>query len=96
MIPMKNLVYVEVFGDTAAGRLLRLNNVDRRRREKRRMQMIPARMSLDSIVQYVSVELKLTSNKEDHMKDRHIHENRERRDDQNHGKIQQDSTVGED
>ena len=47
MISMKNLVYVEVFGDTARGRLLRVNNVERRREEELRMQMIPARMSLD-------------------------------------------------
>ena len=51
MISMKNSVYVEVFGDTAEGRLLRLNNAEWRRGEKLRMQMIPARMSLDSIVQ---------------------------------------------
>ena len=57
MISMKNSVYVEVFGDTAGGRLLRLNNVEWRCGEKMRMQMIPARMSLDPIVQYVSVEL---------------------------------------
>ena len=55
-----------MFGDTAGGRLLRLNNVEWRRGEKLRMQMIPARMSLDSIVQYVSVELKLNSNNEAH------------------------------
>ena len=42
MISMKNSVYVEVFGDTAGGRSLRLNNVDWRRGEKLRMQMIPA------------------------------------------------------
>ena len=51
MISMKNSVYVEVFGDTAGGRLLRLNNVEWRRGERLRMQMIPAHMSLDSIVQ---------------------------------------------
>ena len=64
MISMKNSVYVKVFGDTAGGRLLRLNNVEWRRGEKLRMQMIPARVTLDSIVQYVSVELKLNSKKE--------------------------------
>ena len=37
--------------------------------------MIPARMSLDSIVQYVSVELKLDSKNEAHIKDRHGHGN---------------------
>ena len=55
MISTKKSVYGEVFGDTAGGGLLRLNNVEWRIREKLRMQMIPARMSLDSIVQYVSV-----------------------------------------
>ena len=51
MISMKNSVYVEVVRDTAGGRLLRLNNVEWRRGEKLRMQMIPARMSPDLIVQ---------------------------------------------
>ena len=37
MISMKNSVHVEVFGDTAGGRLLRLNNVEWRRGEKLRM-----------------------------------------------------------
>ena len=63
MISMKISVYAVVFGDTAGGRLLRLNNVEWKRGEKLMMQMIPARMSLDSIVQYVSVELKLDSEK---------------------------------
>ena len=49
MISMKNSVYVEVFGDAARGGLLRLNNAEWRCGEKPRMQMIPARMSLDSI-----------------------------------------------
>ena len=96
MISMKNLVYVEVFGDTAGGCLLRLNNVEWRRGEKLRMQMIPARMSLDSIVQYVSVELKLNSKNEAHIKDRHGNGNRERRDDRNYRAIQEDPTVGGD
>ena len=96
MISMKNSVYVEVFEDTAGGRLLRLNNVEWRRGEKLRMQMIPPRMSLDSIVQYVSVELKLNSKNEAHIKDRHGHGNRERRDHRNYRQIQDDPTVGED
>ena len=91
---MKNSVYVEVFGDTAGGRLLRLNNVGCRRAEKLRMQMIPARTSLDSIVQYVSVELKLNSKNEAHIKDRHGNGNRERLDDRNYRQIQEDQTVG--
>ena len=47
MISMKNSVYVEVFGDMAGGRLLRLNNIEWRHGEMLRMQMIPACMSLD-------------------------------------------------
>ena len=34
MISLKNSVYMEVFCETAGGCLLRLNNVDWRRREK--------------------------------------------------------------
>ena len=96
MISMKNSVYVEVFGDTAGGRLLRLNNVEWRRAEKLRMQMIRARTSLDSIVQCVSVQLKLNSKNEAHIKESHGNGNHERRDDRNHRAIQEDSTVGGD
>ena len=96
MISMKNAVYVEVFGDTAGGRLLRLNNVQWRRGKKLRMQMIPAGISLDSIVQYVSVQLKLNSKNKAHIKDRHGNGNRERRDDRNYRAIQEDPTVGGD
>ena len=56
MISLKNSVYVEVFGETAGGRLLQLNNVEWRSGEKLKLQIIPARRSLDSITQYVSVE----------------------------------------
>ena len=94
MISMKNSVYVEVFQDTAGERLLRLNNVEWRRGERLRMQMIPARMSLDSIVQYGSVELKLDSKNEAHIKDRHGNGNRERRDERNYRAIQEDPSVG--
>ena len=45
MISRKNLVYVEVVGDTAGGRLLRLNSSEWRRGEKLRMRMVSARMS---------------------------------------------------
>ena len=96
MISMKNSMYMEVFGDTAVGRLLRLNNVKWRRGEKLGMQMLPARMSLDSIVQYVSVELKLNFKNEAHIEDRHGHGNGERRDDRNYRTIQEDATVGRD
>ena len=70
MISMKNSVYVEVVRDTAGGRLLRLNNIEWGRGEKLRMQMIPARMTLDAIVQYLSVALKLNSKRKAHIEDR--------------------------
>ena len=81
MISLKNSVYVKVFGETAGGRLLRLNNVEWRRGEKLKLQMIPARMSLDSIIQYVSVKLKLNSKNEAHIEDRHNHGNHDHRED---------------
>ena len=96
MIPMKNPVYVEMCGDTAGGRALRRNNAKCRRGEKLTIQMIPAGMSLDSIVQHISVELKLNTKNEAHIKDRHGHGNRERRDDRNYRAIQEDPTVGGD
>ena len=94
-ISMKSSVYVGVFGDTAGGRLWRLNNVEWRRGEKLRMQMIAAYMSLDSIVQYVCVEWKLNSQRETHSKDRHGNGNREARDDQNYRQMKVDQAVGE-
>ena len=63
MISSKNWVYVQVVGDMAGGRLLWLNNMEWRRGEELRMQIISARMSLDSIVLYVSMDLKLKSKK---------------------------------
>ena len=60
------------------------------------MQMILAHMSLDSIVQYVSVELKLNSKKEADIKDRHGRGNLERREDRNYRAIQEDLTVAAD
>ena len=57
MLGLKNAEYVEVFGDTMGQRLLRLNNVEWRRGEPLRMQVIFARMSLDEIVKYITVEL---------------------------------------
>ena len=84
MISLKRSVYMEVFGETTGGRLLRLNNFEWERGEKLKSQMIPAQMSLDSIIQYVSVELKLNSKNEAHIKDRHNHGNHDRREDQHH------------
>ena len=73
MLGLKNAVYVEVFGDTMGQRLMRLNNVDWRRGEPLRMQVILARMSLDEIVKYITVELKLNAKNEAHVQDRQGH-----------------------
>ena len=66
MLGLKNAVYVKVFGDSMGQRLLRLNNVEWRRGEPLRMQVIFARMSLDEIVKYITVELKLNAKNEAH------------------------------
>ena len=97
MISLKNSLYVEVVGETARGRLLRLNNVQWRCGGKLKMQMIPARMSLDSIIQYVSVELELNSKNKAHIKDRHNHGNHDLRQDRTHQEIQEASasSVGD-
>ena len=60
------------------------------------MQMIQARMSLDSIVQNMSVESKLNSENEAHIDDCHGNGNRDRRDDRNYRAIQEDPTIGGD
>ena len=73
MLGLKNAVYVEVFGDSMGQRLLRLNNVEWRRGEPLRMQVIFARMSLDEIVKYITVELKLNAKNQAHVQDRHDH-----------------------
>ena len=83
MISLKNSVY------TAEGRLHRLTNVQCRRGVKLKMQMIAACMSLDSIVQYVSTELKLKSKSKAHIKDRHSHGNHDSREDSSHREIQE-------
>ena len=81
MISLKNFVYLEVFGEMARERLFRPNNVEWRRGGQLKLQMIPARMSLDSIIQYVSVQLKLNSKNEAHIDDHHDHGNHDRRED---------------
>ena len=73
MSGLKNTVYVEVFGDTMGQRLMRLNNAELRRGEPLRMQVIFARMSLDEIVKYITVELKLNAKNEAHVQDRQGH-----------------------
>ena len=85
---MKRLVYVEVVRDTAGGRLLRLNNAEWRHGVTMRMKMIAAGMGLDSIVQYVSVELKLYSQNKAHIKDHHSHRHLDCLDDLCHPEIQ--------
>ena len=69
MLGLKNAVYVEVFADSMGQRLMRLNNVEWRREEQLRMQVIFARMSLDEIVKYVAVELKLNAKNDAHVQD---------------------------
>ena len=91
MLGLKNAVYVEVFGDTMGQRLLRLNNVEWRRGEQRRMQVIFARMSLDAIVKYITVELKLNAKNEAHVQDRQGHGQRGHREDRHHREIQEDT-----
>ena len=89
MISVKNSVCVEVFGETAGRRLLRLNNLKWGRGARLKLQMIPARMSLDSILQYASVKLKLNSKKKRHIKDCHNHGTHDRREDRTHQDIQE-------
>ena len=91
MLGLKNAVYVEVFGDSMGQRLLRLNNVEWRRGEPLRMQVIFARMSLDEILKYITVELKLHAKNEVHMQDRHGHGQRGHREDRHHREIQEDT-----
>ena len=91
MLGLKNAVYVEVFGDSMGQRLLRLNNVEWRRGELLRMQVIFARMSLDEIVKYITVELKLNAKNEAHVQDRHGHGQRGHREDRHHREIQEDT-----
>ena len=54
--------------------------------EKLKLQMIPAQMSLDSIIQYVSLELKLNSKNAAHIEDHHNHGNHDR-EDRRHGEV---------
>ena len=91
MLGLKNAVYVEVFGDSMGQRLLRLNNVEWRRGEPLRMQVIFARMSLDEIVKYITVELKLNAKNEAHVQDRHGHGQRGHREDRHQREIQEDT-----
>ena len=93
MLGHKNAVYVEVIGDTMQQRLTRLNNAEWRRGEPLRMQVIFARMSLDKIVKYITVELKLNAKNEAHVQDRQGHGHRGHREDRQHREVKED-TVG--
>ena len=74
-------------------RLMHLNNVEWRRGEPLRMQVIFARMSLDEIVKYITVELKLNAKNEAHMQDRQVQGHRGHREDHHHREVKGD-TVG--
>ena len=93
MLGLKNAVYVEVLGDTMGQRLMRLNNAEWRRGELLRMQVIFARMSLDEIVKYITVELKLNAKNEAHVQDRQGHGHRGHPGGCQHRELQGD-TVG--
>ena len=93
MVGLKNAVYVEVFGDTIGQRLMRLNNVEWRRGEPLRMQVIFARRSLDKIVKYIMVELKLNAKNEAHVQDRQGPGHRGHREDRHQREVKGD-TVG--
>ena len=84
---------VEVFGDNMGQRLMRLNNVEWRRGEPLRMQVILARMNLDEIVKYITVELKLNAKNEAHVRDRQGQGHRGHREDRHHREVKGD-TVG--
>ena len=91
MLGSKNAVYVEVFGDTMGQRLTRLNNAEWRRGEPLRMQVIFARMSLDGIVKYITVELKVNAKNEAHVQDRQGHGHRGHREDRQHREVKEDT-----
>ena len=93
MFGLKNAVYVEVFGDTMGQRLMRLNNVEWKRGEPLRMQVIFVRMSLDENKKYITVELKLNAKNEAHVQDRQVQGHRGHREDRHHREVKKD-TVG--
>ena len=93
MLGLKNAVYVEVFGDTMGQRLMRLNNAEWRRGRPLGMLVIFPRMSLDEIVKYITVELKLNAKNEAHVRDQQGHGHRGHREDRQHREVKGD-TVG--
>ena len=71
MISMRQSLYVAVFWEAAGQGLLRLDNQASVKNEPLlRLREIPARMSRDLTVQYISVELKLSKKNEAGLKDR--------------------------
>ena len=93
MLGLKNALYVEVYGDTMGQRLMCLKDVEWRRGEPLRMQVIFARMSLDEIVKYITVELKLNAKNEAHLQDRQGQGHRSHREDRHQREVKGD-TVG--
>ena len=90
MLGLKNAVYVEVFGNTMGQRLMRFNNAEWRRGEPLRMQVIFALLSLDEIVKYITVELKLNAKNEAHVQDRQGQGHRGHRKDRKHREVKGD------
>ena len=70
--------------NTMGQRLMRLNNAEWRRGEPLRMQVIFARMSLDEIVKYITVELKLNAKNKAHVQDRQGQRHRGHRENRQH------------
>ena len=68
-------------------RLMLLNNTVWRRGEPLRMQVIFARISLDEIVKYITVELKLNAKNEAHVRDRQGQGHRGHREDRQHREV---------
>ena len=93
MLQLKNAVYVEVFGDTMGQRLMRLNNAEWRRGEPLRRQVIFACMSLDEILKYITVELKLNAKNKAHVQERQAHGHRGHREDRQHREVKEDTVV---
>ena len=81
MISMCQSLYVEVFREAAGQRLLRLHNQGWIKNEPLlRLQEIPTHMSLESVVQYIFVELKGNKKNKAGLKDPY-----ERKEDYNYG-----------
>ena len=90
MLGLKNAVYVEVFGDTMGQRLMCLNNAELRHGKPLRMQVIFACMTLDKIVKYLTVELKLNANNEAQVQHRQGHGHRGHRENRQHREVKED------